>query len=352
MRSDDIQANNLFSRLISYTPREGRTALEDFCTESLAWCLRWPPEFQRKFLELVKSKLSKRQLFFRSDTDGITMEVETQFGFSRDEEKGRFDLKISNPADGFALVVEVKVDSNFGDKQIDTYRKQLKGEREFLISLTKRPVELEKDLDAVLRWAEVQNLLEQTGAQPNSMLKQFADFLKEQGMFLMKINRIVPGGLKDWKDSFALQRDLWEILDHLSKAEEIKPFFLLEKKEKPKKIIFEFSQDRTRLWLGIYGNGKPLDWFGFEISNFSTSPELCMMVSFKFGGLVPEEKLRGQLGSTLKRTDEKFGSGRETSRNITWFNFRQPIDDEYNGNADKIYHWLLSAIQEQLKFQL
>lgn len=365
MRSDDSRADNLFSRLISYTPRvceggESRTALEDFCTEGLAWCLRLSREFKREFLGLVRSKLSKKQLLFPSDADGMTAGVETQFGFSRDEAKGRFDLKISDPSDGFSLVVEVKVESDLGDEQIDNYLKQLRGEREFLISLTKWPIrrKLEGKLDAALRWGDVQNLLEQTGLQCNFMLKQFAEFLKEQGMFPMKINCVSPELLYNWKDGFALQRDLWIILDKLSKEPDIKPFL----KEKSTKIIFEPSGDRKKLWLGIYGYGKPLDWFGFEILEFGTSPKLLMIVSLKFDGIVPENKLPGQLGPTLKRMIEKFGCHRASDKfgcdydpvqeqNQTWFNFRQPIEvgDEYNGNADKICGWLFSAIRELSK---
>jgi PD-(D/E)XK nuclease superfamily len=365
MRSENPQADNLFSRLISYTPREDRTALEDFCTESLAWCLRCSPEFRRDFLKLVRVNLIKKQALFMADTDDMTVNIETQFAFSESEVRGRFDLMLSDLQTGFILVVEVKVDSDLTDKQIDGYLKHLNGKRHFLISLTKQPIQngLEKKLDAVLRWSGIQRLLEQqTSTQHVLMLQQFGGFLKEQGMYPMKIIRIAPERLADWKDSFALQRDLWEILDTLSKAIEIKPFFLLDKKEKQKKILFEFSRDKRKLWLGIYGNSKPLDWIGFEILEFSSSPTLLMIISLHFDGIIPKEKLLELFGPTLKETTQKYGCNSDPDKfgcdydpiekqNATWLNFRQPIDDNYNGDADKIYNWLLSAIKDSAKLR-
>ena len=57
MRSDNSQADNLFSRLFSYTPREGekktREPLEDFCTEALAYLLISSVEFRQCFLERI-----------------------------------------------------------------------------------------------------------------------------------------------------------------------------------------------------------------------------------------------------------------------------------------------------------
>lgn len=115
MRSDNPQADNLFSRLISYTPRTDRTALEDFCTESLAWCLRCSPEFQSDFLKLVQSKLSKERAPFAIDPTTKSLEVETQYPFSENEATGRFDLRLTDNHTDFILIVEAKVDSPLTD---------------------------------------------------------------------------------------------------------------------------------------------------------------------------------------------------------------------------------------------
>jgi hypothetical protein len=37
-----------------YAPRVGRQALEDYCTEALAWCLSKSPEFLIRFLKLTR----------------------------------------------------------------------------------------------------------------------------------------------------------------------------------------------------------------------------------------------------------------------------------------------------------
>ncbi|HET7625359.1 MAG TPA: PD-(D/E)XK nuclease family protein, partial [Verrucomicrobiae bacterium] len=145
MRNDDIRADNLFCRLFSYTPRENRTALEDFCTEALAWCLRRSPEFRKKFLDLLQDHLTDGRPF-PSGLDLNKLRIETQFGFSGEGETGetkagRFDLRISSDDSEFCLVVEVKVDSDFGPNQIDSYREHLKKHKcGFLVSLTNRRV--------------------------------------------------------------------------------------------------------------------------------------------------------------------------------------------------------------------
>src|SRR5438876_7778139 len=90
MRSGDERADNLLSRLFSYSPRPSRQPLEDYCIEALAWCLRNSQDLLANFLRLARlERLSTR-------IDRVT--VHTQMGFkttneeSDDNETGaRFD---------------------------------------------------------------------------------------------------------------------------------------------------------------------------------------------------------------------------------------------------------------------
>src|SRR6266516_2270501 len=183
MRADHPYADNLLTRLVSYTPRKYRTALEDFCTETLAWCLRKSPEFRTKFLNRVKDSLGagKRDLLVIDHNRKI--DVATQFGFSGDQgdeeedesdgKGGRFDLVIrSIPPDQFVLVIEVKIDSDFAATQIPGYRQELQNRLDFqqsrgrfLATLTKRrelPLEIRKHVNAALYWPDLHSLLHES----------------------------------------------------------------------------------------------------------------------------------------------------------------------------------------------
>jgi len=117
----------------------------------------------------------------------------------------------SVPSDKFALVVEVKVDSDFADTQLPRYREELArgksfqtANRKFLVSLTKRRYEAGKmNLDATLVWSDVQQLLHEASVDiantnrsadgiyaTDYLLGQFARFLKSKGMHQMKIPKI------------------------------------------------------------------------------------------------------------------------------------------------------------------
>ena len=94
MRSDDPFSNNLLVRLFSYTPRVGRQALEDYCTETLAWCLPHSRDLLHAFC--ISAGVRAVPDFLE------TLEIDTQMPFegidanSPEEDKtgGRFDLVI------------------------------------------------------------------------------------------------------------------------------------------------------------------------------------------------------------------------------------------------------------------
>jgi hypothetical protein len=109
MRSDDERADNLFLRLFSYTPREGRSALEDFCSEALVWSLQHSDSFRLKFFELT------RLPFLTGYEEPVG--IHTQQGYKDEDDEdpsakgpgGRFDIVISSRS--FYVALESKVDS-------------------------------------------------------------------------------------------------------------------------------------------------------------------------------------------------------------------------------------------------
>ena len=78
-----------------------------------------------------------------------------------------------------------------------------------------------------------------------------------------------------------------------------------------------------------------------------------MMVEGLFPGNITSEKLKGQLPKTLARLFEELGADLEhlPESNESILHLRQPIEAEYNGDADKMYEWLLSAAKEFSELQ-
>ncbi len=111
--------------------------------------------------------------------------------------------------------------------------------------------------------------------------------------------------------------------------------------------------DKPALWLGIYAKRPPLSWFGFKFVDINESPKLKMMVEGLFPGNITSEKLKGQLPKTLARLFEELGADLEhlPESNESILHLRQPIEAEYNGDADKMYEWLLSAAKEFTELQ-
>jgi PD-(D/E)XK nuclease superfamily len=378
MRSSDPQADNLFSRLLSYTPQEkGQTPLENFCTESLAWCLRSSPEFQKKFLNLIRAKLSseKRRLL-QAGFDKSQVDIHTQFPFKDDEEsdggndsenkRGFFDLVIrSNPSDNFVLVVEVKFYSPFGKTQISHYRRELDGGQsfqscagKFLITLTIEgiPEEIKSKLDAFISWPEVLEALRETIVQNEDsqvggerspvvtfMLKQFADFLKEKDVTPMKIDLI---NLEDLNATvfFRFQAASAEILKRF-RNEQIHSW-------KPKQVKYDVHLSDLHFEWGVYSRAHKWDWCGFMFFYDKKPPELRMHIEGSFRKGIKLNQIESHLGKVLtKAVQQKCFKDDNDNPNSTWLFFWQPINSDYNGKADKIYGWLSSASKEFLKLK-
>lgn len=373
MKSNDSRADNLFSRLISYTPQEGgQTPLENFCTESLAWCLKVSPQFRTKFLNLIRDRLSKKanSELFPTDFEKSQIEIHTQLGFRENQEsehgndttkeRGIFDLVIYS--DNFVLVIEVKFYSGFGETQIPKYRKELDGGQsfpncagKFLVGLTRQivPEKLQKDLDATISWPQVLEKLLETMSRtkdlpPNDwdssgvsfMLGQFADFLKRKHVTPMKIDTINPEDLRNWTSYFNFQIASNEILER----------FRDEQKDtwNPKKIGNGFTEDNSNsfFWWGVYSWNHTEDWCGFLFFYSKIPPELIMQVEGPFPKGTKLDQVKLFLGEVLtKAVQQKFYRMQEL-KDSTWFIFRQPINSDYNGKAEAMYEWLASASKE------
>src|SRR5206468_1811672 len=140
MRSTDQNADNLFLRLFSYTPREGRLALEDFCTEALAWCLRNSAEFSKNVFKLTGLALLQEldlahpieidtQNSFKAD--GLDESADRDAAEDAAHSEGRFDMIIRSADSQFVVVCETKLWSTPDKEQLELYRRELANGAQF-----------------------------------------------------------------------------------------------------------------------------------------------------------------------------------------------------------------------------
>src|SRR6202035_4147254 len=75
MTSIEPTDDNLLLRLFTYSPREGRSALEDFCTEALAWCLRTSPLVSQENAQSYKTPGFARSGLSPSDQNRDAVQI-------------------------------------------------------------------------------------------------------------------------------------------------------------------------------------------------------------------------------------------------------------------------------------
>lgn len=172
---------------------------EDQLTEMLVWLVDAVPDVGRAILGLA---------FDDPQIDG-DFEVSTQHGVA----KGRLDALFVGPT--FALVVESKIDSGFGDDQIARYLSWLAREhghrqRRGLMTLTAHPAEWDLEdarrlgvTGSAHRWEELHEVLEPIAAAPDReplssrLVSEFLEMLEEENLIPMK--PLEPAEYETWR---------------------------------------------------------------------------------------------------------------------------------------------------------
>lgn len=110
--------NKLLSRIFSYRPRENHNPKENFVTEVLAYSLNQDPKFNQAFLGLIQNKLKNALSIPKSQS----YKWDTQFRFNSGNIPDLVLLDSGIPR----IIIEVKVDSSLGEKQIERYKQEAK----------------------------------------------------------------------------------------------------------------------------------------------------------------------------------------------------------------------------------
>jgi hypothetical protein len=368
MRDDHSQADNLFSRLVSYTPRIGeggrsRTALEDYYTEALAWCLR-SPDFREVFLNLIKEASPEASKALRSGVSA-DLDVHTQLGFAEAEEEDsdepgkrrRFDLVIQSPRDpALVIVVENKISWRFTQDQLPAYKRELEqGDRfkdfktKLLIVLSpsgENPGSSEALPVIGLRWSEVQRRMAEFAGVAHgfrheqmdipvirSVCAQFAEFLKENGLAPMKIAPSDSDQVTNWISGLEAQESMTRILNTVRTSRKLIP---------QRAPIFDSGSggnDNGSRWFGLHGKSPKGLYIGFRLRDQYGNAGLHLWIEMSS----PEQRrLKADLMDRLAAIDATSVEENETGT----LNFsRKVTGTPMDGNAEQMRGWFQSCVR-------
>jgi len=362
VRSGDSRADNLISRLFSYSPRRNRQSLEDYCTEALAWCLRTSSElFPEIFAETELKSLTRR-----SDTVDIHTQLPFKTSDQRDEESeapedqsgGRFDLVIeSGLPDPFVLVIESKIGSDFGPAQLEKYRSELtvpesfpgvpRGSR-FLVTLT--TVRNHSELvNANITWPQIHRAISSSMKSENDLIaglrNQFASFLNEKGLSMLELNKTDDKLLSQWFDVKKLEDQLKRIIERLRNQEEVKPIV-------GRRQVRQDGND----WIGVYGKND--FWAGFGIFRQGGSSEIALWVEITVLGDRSKfvEHFDADMKAAFKAAkkylnfypdDPAINCGTRRG-NTSRFVFATPLAGALDGSGEAVFDWLYRASKKAI----
>src|SRR5436309_1221140 len=165
MKFNHTSASNLFLRLTSLAAEEGSDRVENFCTETLAWCLINSKTLRKFFL--LKVKLASPYEHIEFDTQQLCRIQKDVRRASKVRQRAFFDLVVTcdrNEPTMQVFIIEVKVSSGFGKDQLEIYKEAAK--REYHGSTLKVKVgtltpylKPPHGADFHIRWGEIQEAL-------------------------------------------------------------------------------------------------------------------------------------------------------------------------------------------------
>jgi hypothetical protein len=332
-----------------------RNALEDFCTEALAWCLMNSESFAHRLFRLSCFK----DVGFEPDSFEVDTQL-SQTGFpvaenddedSEPSQQSRFDLVVrsSNPNSAL-MVIECKVAFDNVENieaQIHKYRERLSRENAFKI-YAKRGIVLltpyadPHTADAHLAWNQVHDALRQTANSSDEpqrvVLKQFADFLKIKNLATMKHLPLTADSLPSLKKAAPLLVGLDAIFGRLRNPEVGRAIFRAA--DVRPKLEFNSEKGEDYLWYGIWSHGaRPTYVVGFHTSCSGREP-LSMSVQV----MLDSNRTSEIPPKHLKQWYCQKDSGKEEDH--TNFIFTERVEGKFDGNPAAIEEWLCSRLRE------
>jgi hypothetical protein len=189
--------DDLFSRLFRYLPTEKSSPLENYLTEIFAYLLKKSEAFKSNFFGLIG--IGEAEINTISENDIQTQVV---------KKDNTFDILISN--DNLEIIIENKVESEFGKGQMEKYRKYLNSiEKKLtqLVTITKSPEYEGLDYaDCKITWYEIYKKLLEDKMISNyeeryiDYFLSLKNFLREKDMGIEKITWEIARGIEAEKN--------------------------------------------------------------------------------------------------------------------------------------------------------
>lgn len=336
--------DNLLVRVSSYTPRVDRNPLEDFCTETLAWCLRKSNVLLKQFIDSLKfpalgsvvhPKLVEvsTQLTWQEEENG-----EDEQGQDEDSNAGRFDLAIEQK-DTFVIVLECKTWAKIDRPQIEKYRREIKNSRRFdaiplrfLVGLTKYP-DTVNGLDRQIRWsATITKLLDtcaETESEARFVIRQFKAFLKEKGLGPMTLDKVIGTEIpsqfiqiQNVEDQFRviLENVARELSDSLSGLR-------IKMKRRPR---------REETFYGLSNSGRFEFYLGFMFEPEPPDTKLSLYIERVLPG--DHRHRKPDIPELLKAAFNEMSITKEGNTDVV---FSKAIDTTLDGKPEQVVRWFV-----------
>jgi hypothetical protein len=356
VKASDESADNLVARLFAYSPRPGRTPLEDFCTEALAWCLTISPVTAERWLNLIRSRLSPvRWKIIHGHQGRIAVATQEPFKPLDDDEENsaaRFDLVIRPPsAAGFIMVIESKIaPAAHLKEQIQRYRQNLNA---YHIEIAERCVialtvgrHAVETADAQVTWSDVSACLEQCEDEYRPRFQEIIRFLRLKGLSPVKLPVFSPQMMEDFSAASPFLEAMQILFSNFDSHPALKETFARRHRERP---VVNVDTDNGTSWFGIYDSVGA--YAGLFVRKSSTS--WC-------AGLYAEVPVPGDKRALAKHFESRVLEGQRTAvqefpnkeegqvqDGYTWFRFACAWPE--SGRAEEISEWFEEMFATVLK---
>jgi hypothetical protein len=345
MRYTDERAENLFARLLTYSPRsDKREELENYCTEALAWCIIKSDLFADSLLKEIRTIAD-----VKPQVAGLRgrLRVDTQIGFTGDDllqsreegitpRGGRFDLLLSPKDDnGFLIAIEIKttLDRSLA-AQVDDYVRALREPQvrskyrdfseSYVVTLT--PARKEKtNAHGHLSWGDIRRLIQ--GCRDRAIaseLRGFAEFLELRHLSPVDMPPLTSDLMEHFAQAAPFLAKAKRLFERFENESCLRKFFRRASFERP---LVDHDEDTNTTWYGIWDNrdGR-FAYAGFSIKN-------------GFAGLYAEVELRREKSQVLAKLDPATKADYEEA-------IRLKFKTASTSETDKKRIWLAHPIRQ------
>lgn len=247
---------------------------ENFITETFAYVLRYLISKEPKAAVLLLDIITNGFLII-SENEIASVDIKTQLS----TESGKPDLVIST--DNHLVYIEIKVDSDFGDCQLERYRKQLLLSGVLntrLITLTRYPFMNSGVCEAPdfsFRWHHLPDYFHKlhiSGNVSSFIVSEFINLLKNRGLAMDKVSWEIISGIR----SFIALIDILAEALAAKKVSNIKNSAALEWRG--------FYIENKRFFVGIYFDNPGLVVMNTEVPLSEKATKKVTLGKLESGG--------------------------------------------------------------------